>query len=74
MVYIFGIDVPLLELLTILSIVVVVYLIILEFEFRQLKKSVKALMEITKRLRGIEDEFEDDLKLLKGKKKRRKRK
>ncbi|MBR9679144.1 MAG: hypothetical protein GON13_02665 [Nanoarchaeota archaeon] len=74
MVYIFGIDVPLLELLTILSIVVVVYLIILEFEFRQLKKSVKTLVDLTKRLRGIEDELEDDLKLLKGKKKRRKRK
>ena len=35
--YIFGIDVPVLELLVIFSIVVVIYLIILEFEFRQLR-------------------------------------
>lgn len=35
--YVFGIDVPVLELLVIFSIVVVVYLIILEFEFRQLR-------------------------------------
>lgn len=73
MVYIFGIDVPLLELLTILSIVVVVYLIVLEIEFRQLKRAVKNLIEVTKRLRGIEDEFEQDLKSLKGKRKRGKK-
>ena len=35
--YIFGIDVPVLELLVIFSVVVVVYLVILEFEFRQLR-------------------------------------
>lgn len=35
--YIFGIDIPILELLVIFSIVVVIYLIILEFEFRQLR-------------------------------------
>lgn len=35
--YIFGIDIPVLELLVIFSIVVVIYLIILEFEFRQLR-------------------------------------
>ena len=35
--FIFGIDVPVLELLVIFSIVVVVYLVILEFEFRQLR-------------------------------------
>jgi hypothetical protein len=73
MVYIFGIDVPLLELLTILAIVVVVYLVILEIEFRQLKKAVRNLMEITKKLRGIEDDLEDDLKLLKGRKKRKRK-
>ena len=65
MVYIFGVDVPLLELLTVLSIVVVVYLIILEIEFRQLKKAVKNLIEVTKRLRGIEEEFESDIKSMK---------
>ena len=35
--YIFGIDVPILELLVIFSTIVVVYLVILEFEFRQLR-------------------------------------
>jgi type II secretory pathway component PulM len=35
--YIFGIDVPILELLVIFCTVVVVYLVILEFEFRQLR-------------------------------------
>ena len=35
--FIFGIDVPILELLVVFSIVVVIYLIILEFEFRQLR-------------------------------------
>ena len=73
MVYIFGIDVPLLELLSILSIVVVVYLIILEIEFRQLKKAVRNLVEVTKKLRGLEDELEQDLKGFKGKKKRRRK-
>lgn len=34
--FIFGIDVPILELLVIFSTVVVVYLVILELEFRQL--------------------------------------
>lgn len=35
--YIFGINVPILELLVVFSTVVVIYLVILEFEFRQLK-------------------------------------
>lgn len=35
--FIFGIDVPILELLVIFSTVVVVYLVILELEFRQLR-------------------------------------
>ena len=35
--FIFGLDVPILELLVVFSIVVVIYLIILEFEFRQLR-------------------------------------
>ncbi len=39
--YIFGIDIPVLELLVIFCIVVVAYLFILELEFRQLRKIVK---------------------------------
>lgn len=43
--YIFGINIPVLELLVILCTVVVVYLIVLEFEFRQQKKIVKEFDE-----------------------------
>lgn len=43
--YIFGLNVPILELLVILSTVVVVYLIILEIEFRELRKIIKRFDE-----------------------------
>jgi len=43
--FIFGVDIPLLELLVILSIVVVIYLVILEFEFRQLRKITRKFDE-----------------------------
>ena len=39
--FLFGIEVPILELLVVFSTVVVVYLIILEIEFRQLKLITK---------------------------------
>ena len=39
--YVFGIDIPVLELLVIFCIVVVAYLVILELEFRQLRKIAK---------------------------------
>ena len=39
--YIFGVDIPILELLVIFCIVVVAYLFILELEFRQLRKIAK---------------------------------
>ena len=39
--FLFGIEVPILELLVVFSTVVVVYLIILEIEFRQLKVITK---------------------------------
>jgi len=38
--YIFGLNIPILELLVIFFTVVVVYLIILEMEFRQLRKII----------------------------------
>jgi len=44
-VYLFGIDVPILELLVIFSTVVVVYLIILEIEFRQMRKITQKMDE-----------------------------
>jgi len=43
--YIFGISVPILELLVVFCIVVVVYLVILEIEFRQLKAITKKFDE-----------------------------
>ena len=42
---IFGIDVPILELLVVFSIVVVIYIIILEFEFRQLRNITRKFDE-----------------------------
>ncbi len=59
--YIFGIDVPILELLVIFSVVVVVYLIILEIEFRQLRKITRKFdqEEITlgKEMRELKQEI-----------------
>ncbi len=59
--YIFGIDVPILELLVIFSIVVVIYLIILEFEFRQLRKITKRFDEeeiaLGRAMRELRDEI-----------------
>ncbi|MFH1364564.1 MAG: hypothetical protein ABIH52_02815 [Candidatus Aenigmatarchaeota archaeon] len=45
MVVLFGVDIPLLEILATLSIVVVIYLIILEFEFRQLRNITRKFDE-----------------------------
>lgn len=36
--YVFGVNLPILELLVVLSLVVVLYLVLLELEFRQLRK------------------------------------
>jgi type II secretory pathway component PulM len=58
--YIFGVDVPILELLVIFSIVVVIYLIILEFEFRQLRKITRRFDEeeiaLGRAMRELRDE------------------
>lgn len=45
MVYVFGINIPILELLVIFSVVVVIYLIILELEFRHIRRVRKKLDE-----------------------------
>ncbi|MBN2042940.1 MAG: hypothetical protein JW754_03990 [Candidatus Aenigmarchaeota archaeon] len=59
--YVFGIDVPILELLVIFSVVVVIYLIILEIEFRQLRKITRKFdqEEITlgKEMRELKQEI-----------------
>ena len=58
--YIFGVDIPILELLVIFCIVVVVYLVILEFEFRQLRKITKRFDEeeiaLGRSMRDLRDE------------------
>ncbi len=59
--YIFGIDIPILELLVIFCTVVVVYLVILEFEFRQLRKITKRFDEeeiaLGRSMRELRDEI-----------------
>lgn len=59
--YIFGLDVPILELLVIFCIVVVIYLVILEFEFRQLRKITKRFDEeevaLGRAMRELRDEI-----------------
>lgn len=40
--YVFGFNLPILELLVVLSLVVVLYLVLLELEFRQLRKIQEA--------------------------------
>lgn len=59
--YIFGIDIPILELLVIFCIVVVVYLVILEFEFRQLRRITKRFDEeeiaLGRSMRELRDEI-----------------
>jgi hypothetical protein len=58
--FIFGVDVPILELLVIFSIVVVIYLIILEFEFRQLRTITRKFdeeeIQLGRAMRELKDE------------------
>ncbi len=59
--YLFGIDIPILELLVVFCTVVVVYLIILEIEFRQLKYIAKKFDEeevmLSKEMRELRNEI-----------------
>jgi hypothetical protein len=70
--YIFGIDVPVLELLVIFSTVVVVYLVILELEFRQLrvisKKFEDQEIQLGREMRELKDEIGQLSVIVKGKK------
>lgn len=64
--FIFGIDIPLLELLVILSAVVVIYLIILEIEFRQLRSITRKFDEEEVQL-GVEmRELREEISRLKN--------
>jgi type II secretory pathway component PulM len=63
--FIFGIDVPILELLVVFSIVVVIYLIILEFEFRQLRTITRKFDEEEIQLGRAMRELKDEVTALK---------
>ena len=58
-VYLFGINIPITELLLLLSLVIIVYLAILEFEFRQIRKITKKFDDeeliLTKSIRELRD-------------------
>ncbi len=71
--FIFGIDVPILELLVIFSTVVVVYLVILEFEFRQLRVITRKFdqeeLQLSNEMRELRKEvanLKDVIKTIKG--------
>lgn len=71
--YLFGIQVPLLELLVVFCIVVVVYLVVLEFEFKQERKIVKEfdeeevkLSHEVRELRESINELKEAARMLKG--------
>ncbi|MCD6368138.1 MAG: hypothetical protein J7L45_03575 [Candidatus Aenigmarchaeota archaeon] len=61
--YLFGLNIPILELLVIFSVVVVVYLIILEVEFRQLRKIIKKFDDeefiLSKEIRELRKQMEE---------------
>jgi len=63
--FIFGVDVPILELLVVFSIVVVIYLIILEFEFRQLRMINRKVDEEEMQLSRAMKELKDEVTALK---------
>jgi len=65
--YVFGINIPILELLVIFSVVVVAYLIILEIEFRQLRRLINQFSRDEADL----DRLIDEIRKIVGKKKKR---
>lgn len=64
MVYLLGINIPILEMLVVFSVIVVVYLIILEIEFRQIRRIVRRFAEGEAEFRKEEDKFKKDNILL----------
>ncbi len=68
--YIFGIDIPILELLVIFSTVVVVYLVILEFEFRQLRVITRKFdseeLQLSNEMRELRKEVGNLKDIIKG--------
>jgi|GEM_PF-3403370 len=76
MVYVFGLNVPLLELLVIFAIAVVVYLVLLEVQFRKVVKIVNKLDVEEKEIEEERKFLERASSKLKGltRKKRKKKK
>ena len=72
--FVFGINVPILELLVIFCIVVVIYLVILEIEFRQLKAITKKFDEeevlLSREMRELRNEIGELKEVIKSIKKR----
>ncbi len=56
--YIFGINIPILELLILLTLVVLVYLILLEFHFRTFRRLLGLLEKDESKLGRLEKRFE----------------
>lgn len=71
--YVFGISIPILELLVVFCIVVVIYLVILEIEFRQLKSITKKFDEeevlLSREMRELRNEVAELKEVIKGIKK-----
>ena len=70
--YVFGFNVPILELLVVFSIVVVAYLILLEIEFRQLRKIAHKFEDEESELAKEIKLFREELNELHGTKKKAK--
>lgn len=71
--FLFGIEIPLLELLVVFCIVVVIYLVVLEFEFRQQKEILKEfdeeevkLSHEVRELREAIKELKESARMMKG--------
>ena len=68
--YIFGISIPILELLVVFCIVVVIYLVILEIEFRQLKSITKKFDDeevlLSKEMRELRNEVSELKEVIKA--------
>lgn len=68
--YVFGFNIPILELLVVFSIVVVAYLILLEIEFRQLRKIAHKFEDEESELAKEIKELRAEVSSLHGKKKK----
>jgi len=60
MVYVFGLNLPLLELLVVFAIGVLVYLVLLELQFRRIMRIVRRLDKEEKEIEGERKELEEE--------------